>query len=71
MRLFALAIALATSIYSVQAQSPGDDGFRQRWFLNVTVGGVFDEIPQCAVCLHYNFLPLQSANEACVLSIPS
>ncbi|EUC37406.1 hypothetical protein COCCADRAFT_33322 [Bipolaris zeicola 26-R-13] len=56
MRLFALAIALATSIYSVQAQSPGDDGFRQRWFLNVTVGGVFDEIPQCAKACTLGYL---------------
>lgn len=54
MQLLALAIALATSICGVQAQNPGDNDFRQRWFLNVTVGGVFDEIPQCAVRLHYS-----------------
>ena len=43
MRLAAL-VTLASWTIGVCAQRPGG-----HWFLNVTVGGIFDEIPQCSV----------------------
>ena len=47
MRL-AFVVALANCVYGIFAQnSPG------HWFLNVTVGGIFDEIPQCSVSLFH------------------
>ncbi|EMD93197.1 hypothetical protein COCC4DRAFT_70125 [Bipolaris maydis ATCC 48331] len=73
MQLLALAIALATSICGVQAQNPGDNDFRQRWFLNVTVGGVFDEIPQCAKACTLGYLEMTGCNPldpSCFCPIP-
>jgi hypothetical protein len=60
----AFLIALAICICGGSAQNSGGDAISQPWFLNVTVGGIFDEIAQCAVSLHKESSPSRPTTEA-------
>lgn len=53
MLALALLVAFASCFYAVIAQEAAgfDASYQEPWVLNVSVGGMFDEMPFCSVSL--------------------